>query len=162
MTSKPERLDELRHLILAAQREGNRMLGDGLRQAALTPAQAEVLDVLSRRAPLTLAELGRFLVCEAGSPSRLVESLVQRGLVARDFAPRDRRAVQLRLTPEGGRTLARAAPAVQAVDAFIESQLTPAEVGALVELLRRLMRDTAGGRALTLRFPRRERARPTS
>jgi DNA-binding MarR family transcriptional regulator len=146
------RLSEFRHLILAAQREGNRMLGDGLRHVALTPAQAEVLEVLSRGAPLTLAELGRLLVCETGSPSRLVDALVSRGLVSRETAGRDRRAVALRLTSEGQQALIGAGAAVRRLDEFIGERLTSDEVAELVHLLRRLMRDTAGGRALALRF----------
>src|SRR5689334_9636120 len=60
-------LRELRYLILAAQREGSRRLAAALRELDLTPAQAEVLDVLTGREPITLAALGRLLVCEAGS-----------------------------------------------------------------------------------------------
>ena len=54
--------DELRYLILAAQREGSRRLGEALRHLDLTPAQAEVLDVLGAASP---GEAGDPL---AGSP----------------------------------------------------------------------------------------------
>ena len=63
---------ELRYLVLAAQREGNRKLSRDLDAIGLTPAQAEVLLVLAEREPLTLVELGRCIVCETGSPSRIV------------------------------------------------------------------------------------------
>ena len=62
--------DEIRLLILAAQRHGSRMLAGHLRRQSMTAAQLEVLQVLAGHAPLTLAELGRLLVCESGSPSR--------------------------------------------------------------------------------------------
>src|SRR5215212_5438791 len=39
-------VEELRYLVLAAQREGNRMLAQGLRPLGLTPSQAEVETVL--------------------------------------------------------------------------------------------------------------------
>ena len=39
-------VEELRFLILAAQREGNRMLSHALRPLGITPAQAEVLRLL--------------------------------------------------------------------------------------------------------------------
>ena len=67
---------EIRHLILAAQRHGSRMMADDLRAASLTPAQAEVLKVLSSHETLTLVELGRLMISETGSPSRLVDTLV--------------------------------------------------------------------------------------
>ena len=70
-----DRLDALRYLILAAQREGARLMAARLRQVELNTAQEEVLEVIRRHRPLTLAELGRLLVCEVASPSRLVEVL---------------------------------------------------------------------------------------
>src|SRR5882757_9701174 len=73
--------DEMRYLILAAQREGNRLLSDYIRPLGLTPAQAEVLSVLHEAQPLSLIEVGERLICETGSPSRLVDGLVKAGLV---------------------------------------------------------------------------------
>ena len=54
-------LQELRYLILAVQREGNRWLSEMLRAADLTPAQAEVISILADREPLTLSGLGKLL-----------------------------------------------------------------------------------------------------
>lgn len=94
--------EELRYLILALQREGNRLLAADLRPLGVTPSQAEVLRVLGERQPLTLSGLGELLVCETtASPSRLVDRLVAQGLVQRDTDAADRRYVTLSLTPEG-------------------------------------------------------------
>ncbi|MDX2075037.1 MAG: winged helix DNA-binding protein [bacterium] len=91
--------EEFRYLILALQREGNRQFTEALRQIKLTPSQAEVLLVLYRYQPMTLIDLGERLVCEAGSPSRLIKSMVESGLVEKLPNPKDGRAVHLRLTP---------------------------------------------------------------
>lgn len=144
--------DELRYLILAAQREGSRRLAARLRAASLTPAQSEVLEVLRDRAPLTLAELGHLLVCEAGSPSRLVDSLVRRSLVTRTPSDDDRRVVTLALTPAGHRTLDGSAGTNEMRD-VITSRLTGEEIELLVALLRRLLVGTQGGAAVAARFP---------
>ena len=80
-----ERADELRYLILAAQREGSRLFSEQIRPLGLTPSQAEVLSVLYEVQPLSLIELGSRLVCETGSPSRLVDGLVKAGLVAKSW-----------------------------------------------------------------------------
>ena len=94
--------EELRYLVLAAQREGNRLLGQALRPLDVTPSQAEVIRVLCDRQPLTLNGLGELLVCESGnSPSRLVDRLVAVGLVRREPAEHDRRHVTLSLTKQG-------------------------------------------------------------
>ncbi len=94
--------EELRYLILAVQREGNRMLAADLRPLGLTPSQAEVLRVLADFQPLTLSGLGELLVCEHGTnPSRLVDRLVSAGLVRRETHVDDRRQVNLSLTTAG-------------------------------------------------------------
>jgi len=49
--------EELRYLILAIQREGNRLFASELRPLGVTPSQAEVLRVLNDHGPLTLTAL---------------------------------------------------------------------------------------------------------
>lgn len=94
--------EELRYLILAIQREGNRLLATDLRPLGVTPSQAEVLRVLADFQPLTLTGLGELLVCEHGTnPSRLVDRLVSAGLVRRETQADDRRRVTLSLTIDG-------------------------------------------------------------
>jgi DNA-binding MarR family transcriptional regulator len=103
-----EPADELRYLVLAAQRDGNRALAALLRPLGVTPAQAEVIGVLAAAGrPLTVTEVGEVLVCEPGSPSRLVSSLVTAGLVARDAHEHDGRASALALTDAGARLAKR-------------------------------------------------------
>ena len=93
--------ERLRYLVLAAQREGNRMLTEQLRSLGVTPSQAEGLRVLTDRGPLSLRQVGELLVCETGSPSRLLATLVDAGLVERRPDPHDHRAVLLQLTHRG-------------------------------------------------------------
>ena len=153
MPTQPDRAaDEVRYLILAVQREGSRRLAARLRAGGLTPAQAEVLDVLRDHAPLSLAELGRLLVCETGSPSRLVDALVQRGLVTRTPSPRDRRLVSLALTPAGQEAQAASAGSADVRDA-IASRLSGQQIVELSGLLRKLIEGTPGGEAVAARFP---------
>ncbi len=144
---------EIRHLILAAQRQGSRMMADHLRAASLTPAQAEVLQVLATREPLTLVELGRLMISETGSPSRLVDTLVTRGLVAREPGRDDKRVVRLRLTPAGQQTLADGRAQTAIIDDLITRRLAPGEMAELARLLRKLLQDTPGGHAIEMRYP---------
>lgn len=96
-----ELAEQLRFLILAAERQGGRMLQSALSKESITGSQAEVLRVLEERGPLSLKELGLLLICEGGSPSRLVNKLVQEGYIIRDIDPKDSRAVILRLSEKG-------------------------------------------------------------
>jgi DNA-binding MarR family transcriptional regulator len=102
MEARIRTAEELRYLILAVQREGNRVLAAGLRPLGLTPSQGEVLRVLRDYQPLTLTGLGELLICEHGNnPSRLVDRLVSAGLVQRDIHADDRRQVTLTLSKDG-------------------------------------------------------------
>jgi DNA-binding MarR family transcriptional regulator len=77
--------EQLRYLILAAQREGNRQLTVMLSEIGVTQAQSEALRVIADHGPLALKELGDMLVCDTGtSPSRIVDRLVAKRLAAEE------------------------------------------------------------------------------
>src|SRR3954452_21458149 len=113
-------VEELRYLVLAVQRDGNRALAARLRPIGVTPAQAEVITVLAGAdRPLTVREVGDHLVCEPGSPSRLAASLAAAGLVIRTVDRRDARAWTLELSLSGQQTAA----AIRAVDERFHDEL---------------------------------------
>ena len=134
-------IEELRYLILAAQREGNRLFADALRPLRLTPSQAEVLRVLQDHEPLSLIALGDLLVCEAGSPSRLVQGLVENGLVERIPSSTDKRMVTLTLTNQG-RAMAADVGALESQ--FYEANAAVVKDARLSEILELLWRFVAG------------------
>jgi MarR family transcriptional regulator, organic hydroperoxide resistance regulator len=147
-------IEELRYLVLAAQRDGNRLLAALLRPLGLTPAQSEVLTVLARAGrPLTVREVGDLLVCEPGSPSRLVASLADAGYVARRPHPEDGRAAALELTDAGR----RAAEQVRAVEERFHDELrarvtSQRDAAATVRTLRAIAHDGASAEALQRRL----------
>ena len=143
--------EELRYLVLAAQREGNRMLSQGLRPLGLTPSQAEVLRVLQDHQPLSLIELGGMLVCETGSPSRLVGGLVGAGLVERTPSEADKRMVTLSLTLEGEEAASGVAEVEVALHRAISEALDRDELSGAVATLRRLVAGRPAGEALSRR-----------
>ncbi len=146
-----EQAEELRYLILAVQREGNRQLTEALRLLKLTPSQAEVIEVLQQYQPITLLQLGERLVCEGGSPSRLVTSMVEAGWVEKLPNPDDGRAVLLRLTPKAVSIL----PELNAIEArfnqTIADRLSAETIRQLVELLWVHAFETESGQALLRR-----------
>jgi MarR family transcriptional regulator, organic hydroperoxide resistance regulator len=153
--------EELRYLILAIQRGGNRLLTNELRPLGLTPSQAEVLRVLEDHQPLTLRGLGALLVCETGdNPSRLVDRLVAAGLVSRDADPTDRRHVTLSLTGDG-HALAREVGAVEErLYQTIDSLTAGLPLDGALALLRPFAAAFPNGQALSRRQQLREGANP--
>jgi len=144
--------EELRYLILAIQREGNRLLAAELRPLGVTPSQAEVLRVLRDHGPLTLNALGGLLVCETGnSPSRLVDRLVVQGLVQRDTDPDDRRYLALSLTAEGKALSKRIVAAEEVLHDSIEQLVAGQPVDETITTLRALAGAFPAGEALARR-----------
>ncbi|MFI6778538.1 MarR family winged helix-turn-helix transcriptional regulator [Nocardia sp. NPDC050412] len=144
--------EELRYLILAIQREGNRKLSSELRPLGLTPSQAEVLRVLADHQPLTLAGLGDLLVCETGgSPSRLVDRLVAMDLIDKQTGSTDRRQITLGLTPAGGRLAAEVARVEERLYGAIDTATTGQPVDETLRLLRGFAADFPAVRAVERR-----------
>lgn len=89
--------------IKAIQRELERQTNEAMQPLGLTAAQADAVVVIGQSGTLSLKELGELVIAEGGHPSRLVDRLVDAGLVERRAAGEDRRRIELTLTPEGRR-----------------------------------------------------------
>ena len=146
---RPE--EELRFLILGAQREGNRLLGAQLSPLGLTPSQAEVVRCLADHGPLSLRSLGELMVCESGSPSRLVDALVSRDIVARRADPTDRRQVTLELSRAGRALDAKVRLIEDQIYAAIGGQLGKTGLASALALLRPLVAGSISGDAIARR-----------
>ncbi|MCX0241567.1 MarR family winged helix-turn-helix transcriptional regulator [Streptomyces drozdowiczii] len=146
-----EPVEEVRLLVLAAQREGNRALASELRPLGLTPSQGEVLRLLAERQPLSLSGLGALLVCESGSnPSRLVDRLVTAGFVHREVDAHDRRHVELTLTDAGRHAAESVALAEGRLHAWIAEAATGHDLEQAREFLRALVTGRGAGNAVAL------------
>ncbi|MEV0248452.1 MarR family transcriptional regulator [Nocardia sp. NPDC050712] len=147
------RAEHLRFAILAAQREGNRLLAQSLKPLGVTPAQAEVLRLLQQRGPLSLNGIGQLLVCESGSsPSRLVDRVVGLGLVDRRTAAEDRRHVELTLTPEGERVATAIAGVEHGLYATLDTVAADHDTDALLGFLHAFVDHLPSGEALARRL----------
>jgi DNA-binding MarR family transcriptional regulator len=96
-----DQVAELVMSIKAAQRELERRDNELMRPLGITGGQADAILVIGRLAPVSLKDLGELLIAESGHPSRLVDRLVDAGLVARRPAGADRRRLELTLTDAG-------------------------------------------------------------
>jgi DNA-binding MarR family transcriptional regulator len=145
--------EHLRFAILAAQREGNRLLTQALKPHGITPSQAEVLRLLQQHGTLSLNGLGQLLVCESGTnPSRLVERAVAAGLVERRTDADDRRYLQLTLTEEGKRLATEVAAIEELLYAGIDSAAEGLQIDAILAFLHNLIDPLPAGEALNKRL----------
>jgi DNA-binding MarR family transcriptional regulator len=81
---------------------GNRLLGrDEVFCHGLTVLQAETLHEIANRDGLTMNELSEIMFLARSTMTRIVDQLVDKGLVVREPDPSDRRLVCVRATEEG-------------------------------------------------------------
>jgi DNA-binding MarR family transcriptional regulator len=128
--------------VKAIQRELERQTNDAMRPLGLTGPQADALSVIGQAGPLSLKQLGDLLIAEAGHPSRLVDRLVEAGLVERQAADDDRRRVVLSLTARGRRLEKRVADTRAALVARARELTGGRDIEPALVVLRDLVQHT--------------------
>ncbi len=112
--------------------------------AGLSPAQASALGTVNRLANPTLGELAAAEQVQPPTVTRLVTSLENAGLVARETDGLDRRVVRVRITGEGRRNLQRIRTLKNAYLTRRLAALDPAEK-ELAETLTALLEHLVAG-----------------
>ena len=142
---------ELALSVNAGHRELERVMNEAMRPLGITAAQADALTVIGQAGPLSLKELGALLIAEAGHPSRLVDRLVEAGLVERRPAGGDRRRVELTLSPQGRRLEQRIAATREDVLQLARQLLGDRDPGPALDVLRHLLEQTPYGELIARR-----------
>jgi DNA-binding MarR family transcriptional regulator len=110
----------------------------------ISAPRLSALSVIVFAGPKRIGDLARIEQVEPPTMTRLVDGLVRDGLAVREADPDDARAVRVRATPTGARTLKRGrARRVETLERSLAA-LPPAELAALgdgVEVLERILRD---------------------
>lgn len=86
---------------------------------------------LREKGPLAPSALAEQFQLDRARTSRLVTSLVTKGLIVREVPPGNRRQALLRLTPEGEALYEQLMPQVQAINRRILAGLSDAEMAQL-------------------------------
>jgi len=105
-----ERLALMR-LLIGAHSRLNRVLGAELEESCGLPLTWFIAMVRLVRAPdarLTMTELSQELSVTSGGATRMVDRMVERGLVERQDCPSDRRAIYVSLTDAGSLAVSEA------------------------------------------------------
>src|SRR5512137_505785 len=110
--------DRLIYLISMAQlllrtRINTLFANDGLR---VTLPQATVLFLLTEKDCRMMSELGRIIGVDNSAMTGLVDRLEKAGLVRREAKREDRRALLIRISPEGRNEAGRAAKIIRGVN----------------------------------------------
>lgn len=105
----------------------------------LTNQQFNILRILRGQhpKPATVNLLKERMIDKMSDASRIVDRLVQKGLITRCTSSRDRRAVDIRISDLGLETLAKMDAEFKTKD-FLKDNLTSEEAGQLSDLLDKL------------------------
>jgi DNA-binding MarR family transcriptional regulator len=106
-----------------AARELARRFDEALRPAGLTNQQFSLLISLNRPEPPGMGPVADLLAIDRTTLTAALKPLERRRLVSVGVDPRDRRGRLLRLTPQGRKLLAQAAPLWEQTHAEVEAVL---------------------------------------
>ena len=101
----------------------------------ITPVQYAAMVVLAEKPQIDQATLASAIALDRATITGVLGRLEGKGLIVRSVSPADRRARELRLTPEGAETLARIKPHVENAQKNIMKKLSGAEAVKLMQLL---------------------------
>jgi DNA-binding MarR family transcriptional regulator len=109
------------------------------RETGLPLAWYDVLVALHEGGPSRMSELGERVLLSRSRVSRIVDELVDAGLVAREANPEDGRSSLATLTPEGRRRFLKGARVyLRSIDGALTEALDPDDLDRLADLLGRL------------------------
>jgi DNA-binding MarR family transcriptional regulator len=117
----------------------SRTLDTRMSAFGLTDAQWRPLLALSYGGDCKATQIARLIGCDNGASTRMIDRLVDKGMVVRVRNDHDRRAVQVELTPDG-QDAARVVPYVIAdvLNGFL-ADLSTSELEQLGDFLRRIL-----------------------
>ena len=109
-------------------------------QGNITLPQILILDILKDRISMRMGELAEYLAVSMAATTGIVDKLVRNGFVIRTGSPRDRRIVNINITPKGKRVVGKYNQARQKAIIEMFGGLTALERSQYLEILSKLRR----------------------
>lgn len=127
------------HLIRRLQQIAVSVFTDRVSKAGfdITPVQFAALSTIADNPGLDQASLAGLIAYDRVTIGGVVDRLVQKDLVDRAVSSTDRRARELRLTGQGGRTLKKLQPVALKAQEDMTTGLTDAETRLFLKLLKK-------------------------
>ena len=134
--------DDVSLLIVMARRRLKQVVASRLTRYSLGPQQFWVLLELRREEGISLHELAVRTWTDDPTACRMVNKLVERGLIRRDEDPADRRRFRLGLTAKGNKLANELESFASEMKSSVTRGLSGADRKNLVSLLRRVITNT--------------------
>jgi DNA-binding MarR family transcriptional regulator len=148
----------LLHLLAAASSHRDRTLGRHFEPLGLSVDKYRCMVAIARLPGCTMKELSQVTSIDRTTLTRMVDQMVAVGWATREHAVRDRRLVQLGLTPEGLAVGRNAVRLVTDANRKAAVDLTVSEISAAARTLETVLRNLISdaelfARVITLRRP---------
>lgn len=111
----------------------------------ISVTQGYALEALVERGQMRLGDLAEVLMIDKSTTSRVVDSLVRKGLIARVHSMEDRRAVRLAPTKKGDVLYQKIRVSMVDAKKVLIEDLSPEVRQAAIELIKRLTRAAEEG-----------------
>ena len=158
MTEKFELYGAPGHLIRRLQQIAVALFMAETRRFDITPVQYAALFSIRAKPGLDQTALANVIAIDRSTIANVVERLEAKKLITRKAGASDRRTKRLYITPAGRKLLAGVIPAVQSTQDMILAPLKPAERGAFLSMLRRMVAINNSHSRAPLRINRGELA----
>ena len=137
------KIEELRYLIKAIDKEGEAYYSQLLAPLSITPNQNEVLKILDVKNGLSIKEIGQLLICGSDSPSRVIQRLIDKDLVVKVSDENDERKVNVILTPTGKKLLKESAKIEEEFNQHIQDEVSQyVDIKLLITILSNRLHQT--------------------
>lgn len=116
-------------------------VSDALKEFGVTHIQFNILRILEDRMPkkLSLGEIQEGLLFRTSDASRLIDRLVNNGLVSRTICSQNRRKLELEITKEGLEVIRLSVPKIgEALDDYYSDSFSEEERKDLIEMMKRI------------------------
>ena len=127
--------------ILRAGKIIDHKVSEVLKDHGITHIQFNILRILEARMPekLSLEEIRDGLLFPGSDVSRLLDRLVRRGLISREICSRNRRKLEVAITPEGLELIGKAIPGIRkTLDGYYEHAVSEVERRQVIDVMKRI------------------------
>lgn len=127
--------------ILRAGQIIDHKVSDAIKELGVTHIQFNILRILEHRMPekLSLGDITDGLLFRTSDVSRLIDRLVNHGLVHRTICPHNRRKLELEITDKGLEVIRLSVPKIEdALDGFYREQFNTEERKQVIDLMKRI------------------------
>ncbi len=127
--------------ILRAGKIIDHKVSDVLKDYGITHIQFNILRILEAEHPrkLSLGEITDGLLFATSDVSRLIDRLVNHGLVDREVCPGNRRKLEVSITDEGFRVISKAVPRIEeSLEGYYSDRINEDERLQVIDIMRRI------------------------